>query len=170
MHLSFLSFFFFSTLASKKESKTKNHLEDKIRTVTQPLYKLHTNYRFLCLIWYTSMYNFFLSCASRYNCEVKSRAKNRSLNEITLRSSLEKFHYPQIFSSCSYAKFLSKYICIHPHFFAPSLSKRENIFFVYLKIRHLPRLSPRFLFHSTIDNRAVTGTKNLPTDVVTLHV
>lgn len=105
--------FFFSTFAFKKESKTKNHLEDKIRTVTQPLYKLHTNYRFLCLIWYTSIYNFFLSCASRYNCGVKSRAENRSLNGITL-SSLGKFHYPQIF--LSYAEFLSKHICILPHF------------------------------------------------------
>jgi len=37
-------------------------LEDKIRTVTQPLYKLHTNYRFLCLIrvriQYTILYIF----------------------------------------------------------------------------------------------------------------
>lgn len=69
----FCVFFLFFNARIQEREQPKNHLEDKIRTVTQPLYKLHTNYRFLCLIWYIRVCTiFFLSCASRYNCGAKS--------------------------------------------------------------------------------------------------
>lgn len=109
----FFSFFFYVCIfwirSHPRKRATKNHLEDKIRTVTQPLYKLHTNYRFLCLIWYTNMYNFFLSCASRYNKLWGEKTERRvvSFKQDNFELAWE-FHYP----SRLYTQFHPYNVCV----------------------------------------------------------